>query len=247
MAPPKRAHVTAVDDLNPWTRRVVCKMTDPQTLDFTGGQYIIVNSGRLLPNGKMGKRAYSIPTSDSSTQKFELVVRRIPDGTGSNFMHALKPGNSFEFSGPWGKYLPPESTENMKILVIATDTGLSAGLGLIRGSKFSCFLSSARLLWFVESDDYFMPSSFVKERMPKEMNWEIMDIPKVGEDSRVGICQRHIKKVLEKERFARIYVSGDGKIISGLEDLFFHSGYGKDQVIVETFFNHQELKTASIS
>lgn len=248
MALAKRAQVIFVEELNPWTRRVICEMMDPQSLDFTGGQYIIVNSGRQLANGKMGKRAYSIPTSDRDSKNFELVVRRIPEGVGSDFIHSLKPGDLFEFSGPWGKYLPPASEENFgNILVIATDTGLSAALGLVKGAKFSSFLASAKLIWFVESEDYFMPPLFVKERMPQEINWEIISIPKVGEDSRVDICQSHVRKMLEKERFARIYLSGDGKVISVLEDLFFDNGFGKDQVVIETFFNHKELKTANVS
>jgi len=247
MALPKRAQVTFVEELNPWTRRVICEMTDPQALDFTGGQYIIVNSGRQLANGKMGKRAYSIPTRDSNTRQFELVVRRIPDGVGSDFIHSLKPGDSFEFSGPWGKYLPPASEENFgDILVIATDTGLSAALGLVNGAKFRRWLPQTRLLWFVESEQYFVSPQFVAERMPEGIQWQIVHAPPVGDDSRVPFCRGEVESLLNDETFGWIYLSGDGKIISGLEDLFQSKDYGKDQIITETFFNHKELKTASI-
>ena len=245
MASPKRAEVTAVEELNPWTRRVVCEMTIPECLDFTGGQYIIVNSGRMLPNGKMGKRAYSIPAPDSDSGRFELVVRRIPGGVGSGFIHSLRPGDSLEFSGPWGKYLPPESAEKLgRILVVATDTGLSAALGLVKGSRFSRFLPSAQLIWFVESDDYFMPPSFVREQMPPGIKWNSVYAPGVGEDARVDFCRRHLEGVLGKEGFDRFYLSGDGKILSGLEDLFLGKGYGHDQIAVESFFNHKELYSA---
>ncbi len=248
MAFPRRAQVVFVEELNPSTRRVICEMADPQTLDFIGGQYIIVNSGRLLPNGKMGKRAYSIPTPDSNTHQFELVVRRIPDGVGSDFIHSLKPGDSFEFSGPWGKYLPPASEENFgSILVIATDTGLSAALGLVNAAKFHRCLPQTRLLWFVESGQYFVPPQFAAERMPEGIRWQIVNAPQVGDDSRVPFCCGEVESLLKDETFGRIYLSGDGKILSGLEGLFQNKGYGKDQVITETFFNHKELKTASIS
>ncbi len=248
MALPKRAQVTFVEELNPLIRRVICEMADPETLDFIGGQYIIVNSGRLLPNGKMGKRAYSIPTSDSSARQFELVVRRIPDGVGSDFIHSLKPGDSFEFSGPWGKYLPPASEESFgNILVIATDTGLSAALGLVNGSKFRQWLPQTRLLWFVESERYFVLPQFAADRMPQGIRWQIVNAPQVGDDSRVSFCRREIESLLKDEMFGRIYLSGDGKVLSSLEDLFLADGYRSDQIVTETFFNHKELKTASIS
>ena len=248
MALAKQAKVISVEKWNEWTCRVACEMATPEPLRFTGGQYIIVNSGIPLPNGKMGKRAYSIPSPDSDSKGFELVVRRIPGGTGSGFIHSLVPGEAFEFSGPWGKYLPPATHENLNhILVVATDTGLTAALGLVNGRNFSRFLSSTQLIWFVESDTYFTPPSFLKEHIPHGLQWKKIWIPKVGDDSRVDFCKGCVSDLFEKDGVDRVYLSGDGKVLLGLEDSFLTHGYRKDQIVTETFFNHKELKTANVS
>ncbi len=247
MAAPKRACVTHVEQLTPWTRRIICEMVDPEKLEFTGGQYIIVNSGIPLPSGKMGKRAYSIPSSDCDLKRFELVVRRIPEGVGSGYIHSLAPGNFLEFSGPWGKYLPPKAdSDHSGVLVIATDTGLSAALGLVNGSKFSRFLPQTQLLWFVDSDQYFMPMDLAADRMPKGIQWRTVYAPPIGDGSRIAFCLGQLESLMREKTSDWIYLSGDGQVLSALEDLFLTQGYRQDQIVTEAFFNHSELKTTTV-
>ena len=75
-------------------------------IGFAGGQYIIVNTGIELPGGKLAKRAYSILSSDDDQREFQIAVRRIGEGPGSNFMHRIEVGAEVTFSGPWGKLVP---------------------------------------------------------------------------------------------------------------------------------------------
>src|SRR5947209_5097689 len=78
-------------------------------LGFVGGQYLIVDSGQLLPSGKAAKRAYSILSSDARQDRFQIAVKRIEGGPASNFLHAVEPGAEVPFSGPWGKFLPDDA------------------------------------------------------------------------------------------------------------------------------------------
>src|SRR5947199_337345 len=79
-----------------------------EPLGFVGGQYLIVDSGVMLPNGKAAKRAYSILTSDADQARFQIAVKRLGNGPGSTFMHEAQVGTEIPFSGPWGKYLPDD-------------------------------------------------------------------------------------------------------------------------------------------
>lgn len=238
MAIPKRARVTHTEKWNDFTCHIRCEMLSPAELGFTGGQYVIINSGIQLPNGHVGKRAYSIAASDTEQKQFDLMVRQIPGGVGSRFIHELKPGQVFEFSGPWGKYLPPPDGEQGKILIVATDTGLTAALGLTRGRGFVSFLRDTQLVWFLESDSYFIPLDFVREWIP-------IQTPPVGDPARILFCRNKIEEIVEGRRFNRIYLSGDGQVLSELKKFLMNRGYGEDQILVETFFNHVELKAPS--
>src|SRR5689334_15400286 len=106
MAVPKSARLLAAESVGSKARRLSFEMTDPAELGFVGGQYIIIDTGLTLPNGKAAKRAYSIASSDVDQTRFELIARRIDGGVCSNYLHELEVGATLKFSGPWGKFLP---------------------------------------------------------------------------------------------------------------------------------------------
>jgi len=221
-------------------------MIDPLELGFIGGQYVIVNSGIRLPNGSMGKRAYSIASADADQTHFDLIVRRIPEGVGSHFIHGLKPGEVFEFSGPWGKFLPPNNNQTAKALVIATDTGLTAALGLIRGTRFVSFLPKTKFIWLVESENYFIPFSQVREWIPSTISeWRWILSPAVGDPGRLQFCRHELEQIINQNSFDLIYMSGDGFVIETLKELFFAVGYSESSLLSEPFFNQESRKAPS--
>ena len=106
MAQQKEARVVHVVDLSETTRVVELEPAKP--LDFVGGQYLIVNSGIQLPDGKLAKRAYSILSADERQERLVVAVRRL-DGPGSRWMHERAVGDVLQFSGPWGKWLADDA------------------------------------------------------------------------------------------------------------------------------------------
>ena len=245
MAIPWKAKVLKTEQWNEDTVHLSCEMLEPSELGFVGGQYIIVNSGKILPNGKLGKRAYSIPSADSQQHRFDLAVKKISQGIGSNFMHDLKVGDTFEFSGPWGKY-KPGSMANEKILCVATDTGITAALGLLRGKWMSPILPESRFIWLVSSEDYFLPLKIVNEWLPQKVNAAFpVSIPPIGTESRISVSIEKIEQMIGQAIFSKIYLSGDGFILSELKNFFLNKGYLEEQIIVETFFHHASLKSTS--
>jgi len=221
-------------------------MVDPLELGFIGGQYVIVNSGIRLPNGSLGKRAYSIASADTEQAHFDLIARRIPGGVGSHFIHGLKLGEVFEFSGPWGKFLPPPDGRAGEILVIATDTGLTAALGLIRGRRFASFLPQTKLIWFLESENYFIPFKQADEWIPSAISERHRILsPAVGDSGRLQFCRHELERIIEDNSLDGIYMSGDGFILRDLYNFFTLRGYSPEQIGIESFFNHEELKAPS--
>jgi ferredoxin-NADP reductase len=95
------------------------RMADGE-LGFVGGQYIIVDTGIPLPGNKVAKRAYSIISADDDQREFQVAVRRIGEGPGSNFMHRLTNGDTLHFSGPWGKFVAAEPADGLRLVVART-------------------------------------------------------------------------------------------------------------------------------
>src|SRR5687768_4538603 len=216
MAVPKIARLIAAEPVGPLARRLEFEMTDPASLGFVGGQYIIIDTGLTLASGKAAKRAYSIPTPDADQTRFELVARRIHGGVCSNFLHQLELGSTLKFSGPWGKSLPEPPRENGATWVVATDTGITAALGLLRGAAFAERLSQTTLLWLASSADDFVSEAFVRERVTdghalRELR--LGTVPPVHHPERLSAGLAHFDTLRELRAPERVYLAGDGALL----------------------------------
>jgi ferredoxin-NADP reductase len=221
-------------------------------LGFIGGQYIIVNTGIPIAEGKIAKRAYSILSSDTQQQRFQIAVRRIGSGPGSNYMFDLAPQAELAFSGPWGKYLPrdiPTEGETRRVTtVVATDTGITAAMGLVSSQKFIPQREITKLLWITESDEYFLPEAFVRERIAAFCkDFEVLRVS-ANSAQRENWLRTHrnsIVKQLLSDSPATVFLSGDGFLLSELRDALPNES-PETEIVVESFFHHQELKTTKV-
>lgn len=243
MATPRHAHVVAVAEVGRDTRHLTLQMDGGEPLGFFGGQYIIVDSGLSLPNGKACKRAYSIISGDDEQRTFELLVMRLPAGPGSTYMHGLGIGAPITFSGPWGKMGPPfqpdeGGTRGGASFILATDTGLTSMLGLVRARRFRPLLPAATFIWLRTTPDYFVPQLFVEQRLPAGLGearfgW----LPPIGHPERVPLSRALLAEAWARAPLARGYVAGDGAINYALLDDLVAGGVAATREHVESFFN----------
>jgi ferredoxin-NADP reductase len=231
MAVAKEARVAHIVDLSPTTRVLELEPTAP--LDFVGGQYVIVNSGITLPDGKLAKRAYSFLSADERQERVVLAVRK-QAGAASHWMHTRTVGDVITFSGPWGKWLADDA-QPRRTLVLATDTGVTAALGLVRGRAFLPQRARAELLWLVEDDGYFLSDAFVANALPAGVRYRRAPLPPVGHPERLP----HAERLAAAERgFDSVFLVGDGAVVLALRERLFADAR------VETFFHHAAKKSA---
>lgn len=88
---------------------------------FRPGQYMIFH---IADAPRMVRRSYSISTPPSDTRHFEVCVRAVAGGYGSNYMHRLRPGARLRVEGPHGDFVLDEESDR-DILMIATGTGIA--------------------------------------------------------------------------------------------------------------------------
>jgi ferredoxin-NADP reductase len=243
MAEARIACLMSARTLGPETRLLEFSLVDGQTLGFTGGQYVIVNTGVPLSGGKVAKRAYSILSSDRNQERFQIAVRRIGAGPGSTFMHEMPVGSAIPFSGPWGKYLVAPDAEPGRTLVLATDTGLTAALGLIRGAPFARLLPETRVLWFVESREYFLPESWLAGAVPDGCEAFTTRLgPPIHHGERVAAARSLLASYLDEGLPAHVFLSGDGAILYPLCQDLAEAGLAENQIRLECFFNNPQRR-----
>jgi ferredoxin-NADP reductase len=245
MAQQKIAILMGTERLGAETRLLSFSMTDSD-LGFSGGQYIIVDSGIVIAGDRIAKRAYSILSTDKDQRQFQLAVRKIGDGPGSNFMHSLQPGAELKFSGPWGKFIMEMGIDGDN-LVFATDTGITAALGLLESRAMRSMRNRTRVIWLAESEDYFLPFPFVIDEFDRigMRNFSVIKIPPVADSARLQKARELIEAVVAEEMPARAYLCGDGSVVYMAQEGLISQGMSPDSVRIECFFNNPQRKAAA--
>ena len=205
---------------------------DPEDFNYAGGKYIIINSQVPLDNGKWAKRAYSIIAKED--KEVTLAALQLGDGPGSCFMNQLKSEDSVEFSGPWGKLMTKEDAQ--RHFILATDTGISAALGLVNGDDLKEQLDKTAFCWLRPSDNIYLSDSFVRESLPEGLSRaDIMDLAPINSDERMdaltGIA------LPNPEGNDHFYLVGDGHVTMKLREDLINKGYKSEQISSELFFN----------
>jgi ferredoxin-NADP reductase len=214
-------------------------------IGFSGGQYVIVNTGIELPSGKLAKRAYSILSSDNDQREFQIAVRRVGEGPGSNFMHRIEVGAELTFSGPWGKFVCNGESAGPR-LVFATDTGITAALGLLQGHRSRALADATTAVWCVQSDDYFLPPAFVQSLLRRRcQNFEVAATLEVGDATRIGSALAMLERSLESNLPSTAFLAGDGAVIYPVRERLVAAGMQKENIHLEAFFNNPERKAQS--
>ena len=244
MAQPRVSRLVKAERLGPEARLLRFALAEGE-IGFAGGQYIIVNTGIELVGGKLAKRAYSILSSDADQREFQIAVRRIGEGPGSNFMHRIEVGSELTFSGPWGKFVTNGESPGPR-LVFATDTGITAALGLLQGLGSRARADDTTAVWFVESEDYFLSSSFVQSLLRRScQNFGVAAAREVGDATRVASALAMLERSLESMLLSTAFLAGDGAVIYPMRERLIAAGMQKENIHLEAFFNNPERKAQS--
>lgn len=102
--------VENIRDLTHDIKQINFKLLEPDVMEFKPGQYI-----QIKVPGTEEFRAYSIASSPSQNGEIELIVRLVPGGLCSTYIHkVLEAGNEEIFTGPFGDFfLNEDSTKNI--------------------------------------------------------------------------------------------------------------------------------------
>ncbi|MBT3278053.1 MAG: 2Fe-2S iron-sulfur cluster binding domain-containing protein [Phycisphaerales bacterium] len=93
------AELTEATMVSPDCRELHFKLIEPEEMDFRPGQYIQIR----VPSGEF--RAYSICSAVSSKNSIELLVRLLPGGLGSTYLHEIEVGDEVSMTGPYGEFV----------------------------------------------------------------------------------------------------------------------------------------------
>lgn len=113
-----KTEIEHIEDLTHDIKLVRFKLIHPKTIDFKPGQY-----AQIEVPGLEIQRAYSIASNPKDSGFLELIIRQVPGGQATTFVHkALEVGDKIRLLGPFGDfYLRDHSDKD--IVCIAGGSG----------------------------------------------------------------------------------------------------------------------------
>ncbi len=103
------------------TKEIRLRLREPDAIEHRPGQYVQVQAPS--PDGPVW-RAYSISSPVHEPHIVELVVRLVPGGIGSTYLHHLAEGDPVTFTGPFGEFRLTEETER-EVVCVAGGCGMA--------------------------------------------------------------------------------------------------------------------------
>ncbi len=108
------ARVAAARRVTHDVRELVLDLLTPEAIEFRPGQYVQI---RVPTRDEPTYRAYSISSPPSQTGRIELLVRLIPGGLGSTYLHRVAVGEELVFTGPYGEFVLDQEPRTVLVCV----------------------------------------------------------------------------------------------------------------------------------
>lgn len=208
-------------------------------ISFKAGQYVQFYSA---PYGKVKEsvfRAYSMASVPSDDQAVELIVRLVPQGICTTYVHtALKVGDQVRLSGPYGDFYVRGNTSQM--VLIAGGSGLAPIRSIILDT-LERGLDKQMALYFgavTRRDLYYV--DYFNDLAARHANFKFLPVlsaPK-PEDEWTGetgliteAVDRHVPDATDREA----YLCGSPGMINACLNVLAKKGFTEEQIFFDKF------------
>lgn len=126
-----RGRVERITDLTHDIKQVRIGLVEPETIQFTPGQYIQLQAPAYGSNPEPVYRAYSMSSRPSDNKAVETIIRLVPGGICTTWVFTkLAEGDEVIFSGPYGDFRLSETDREM--IWIAGGSGMAPFWSILR-------------------------------------------------------------------------------------------------------------------
>lgn len=214
-------------------------LMDPADINLKAGQYIQINS---KPYGKIKEcvsRAYSVSSAPSDINAVEIIVRLVPGGICTNFLHGyVKEGDEVTISGPYGDFYLRDGAD--ELIFIAGGSGLAPVKSMVAdiieknlNKKMTFFFGAVSLkdLYYV---DYF------KELEQKHENFRYVPAlskPEEGDQwtGETGLITQVVDRYVDNSSNKQAYLCGSPGMINACLDVLKNKGFKDNTIFYDKF------------
>ena len=231
------ATVEYIRDLTHDIKEVRFKLQEPMEISQRPGQYIQVQAPSQ--EGPVF-RAYSISSPSYDDNAVELMVRLVPGGIGSTYIHNLQQDDSVSFTGPYGEFY---LNENPDVEIVCVGGG--CGMAPMKNIIFSIYDKHPdRICWLFfgcrTTKDIFYLDEY-KALAEKHPNFHVIYAlsDELAEDEQwdgeTGFVHLSVDKYLEAGIRRQAFLCGPPPMIEAVMRVLEDKGLSDDDIFYDEF------------
>jgi len=231
------ASVEHVRKLTHDTREVRFKLAEPIEISQRPGQYIQVQAPS--PEGPVF-RAYSISSPAYDINAVELMVRLVPGGIGSTYIHELQEGDPVTFTGPYGEFY---LNDDPSVEIVCVGGG--CGMAPMKNIIYSIYENTPdRVCWLFfgcrTTEDIFYLEEFttLAEKHPSlKVIYALSDELIDGQqwDGETGFVHLAVDKHLEANIDRQAFLCGPPPMIDAVMRVLEDKGLAEQNIFYDKF------------
>ena len=229
--------VKSARDLTHDIKEIALDLVEPAEIAQRPGQYIQIQAPS--PDGPV-YRAYSISSAVHEPKVVELVVRLVPGGIGSTYLHNLEVGQTVSFTGPYGDFYLSEDP-SVEIVCVGGGCGMAPMKNIIytiyeRWPDRSCWL----FFGCRTTQDIFYLKRF-EELAKKNPNFHVVYAlsdqlaPDEKWNGETGFVHLSVDKHLEVGVRRQAFLCGPPLMIEAVTRVLEEKGISSDDIFYDEF------------
>jgi Na+-transporting NADH:ubiquinone oxidoreductase subunit F len=229
--------VESIVDLTHDIKEIRLRLEEPDQISHRPGQYVQVQAPSLE---EPVFRAYSISSPVYEPNLVELVVRLVPGGIGSTYLHDLQVGETVNFTGPYGEFV---LTENPSVEIVCVGGG--CGMAPMKNIIFTIYNKwPDRSCWLFfgcrTTKDIFYLEQFEK-LAKKHTNFHVVYAlsDKLDKNEKwageTGFIHLEVDKKLEKGIRRQAFLCGPPPMIEAVTRVLEEKGVNAEDIFYDEF------------
>ncbi len=218
-------------------KEITMRLEEPSEISQRPGQYVQVQAPS--PDGPVF-RAYSISSPVYENNIVQLVVRLVPGGIGSTYLHNVNPGDPINFTGPYGEFWLNEDP-SVEIICVGGGAGMAPMRNIIH-TLYDKWPDRVCWLFFGcrTTKDIFYLEQF-EELAQKHPNFHVVYAlsDKLGEDEKwdgeTGFIHLSADKYLEPGVRRQAFLCGPPLMIEAVTRVLKEKGVSPDDIFYDEF------------
>ncbi|MFO7896626.1 MAG: FAD-binding oxidoreductase [Candidatus Cloacimonadales bacterium] len=234
-----RAKVAKIDEMTHDIKEVTFQLLEPEQIDFKAGQYVQLQSPRYGKIRQTVSRAYSISSSPEQQNSIQLIIRRVPEGICTTWVHDfMQVGDEVNFTGPFGDFFIRDTEKDM--IFVAGGSGKAPiksmldYLNLEKSQRRMGYFFGARNL-----QELYLTEKFetLEKELPDFTYYPILSDPNPDDNwqGKTGYVMKYFDEFIKDPAKTEAYLCGSPGMIGAVVKDLTKRGFSEDNIFYDSF------------